>query len=189
MATWIPVVVAVVSALLAGWFASRTKRSELRSQRLLELERQSAATKAEVFQRLIEGIGEMWERTSKGTVSAEWTEQHLMPRFTNFMTWAPIYGSDEKIWAYHRYAQGVFAEAPVNVSLRHTLDFVIALRRELGHPDTKVTPLDLMGFRINDMYENGLGQPWARLGLNELYELENWTPPWGDRFKYGKPRP
>jgi len=48
----------------------------------------------------------MWERTSKGTVSAEWTEQYLMPRFRNFMTWAPIYGSDETIWAYHRYAYG-----------------------------------------------------------------------------------
>lgn len=188
MATWIPVVVAVVSALLAGWFAARTKRSELRSQRLLELERQSAATKAEVFQPVVEVIGEMWQRTSQGEVSQDWFEEHMLPRFANFMTWAPIYGADETVWAYHRYQQGVYADAPILVSLRHLLDLVLALRRELGHPDTKVNAIDLMGFRVTDIYENGVGQPWARLPLNKLYEAEQWTPPWGDRFKYGKPR-
>lgn len=188
MATWIPVVVAVLSALLAGWFASRTKRSELRSQRLLELERQSAATKAEVFQPVVEVIGEMWDRTSKGDVPQAWFEEEMLPRFSNFMTWAPIYGADETIWAYHRYQQGVYADAPINISLRHLLDLVLALRRELGHPDTKVNALDLMGFRVNDIYESGVGQAWSRLPLTKLYEAESWTPPWGDRFKYGKPR-
>jgi hypothetical protein len=188
MAAWIPVVVAVVSALIAGWFAARTKRSEHRYQRLLELERQSAATKTDVFQPLVEGIGEMWERTSKGNLTPDWFEQHLLPRFASFMTWAPIYGADDTIWAYHRYQQGVYADAPINVSMRHMLDLVLALRRELGHPDTKVNALDLMGFRVTDIYEGGVGQPWARLPLKELYETENWTPPWGDRFKYGRPR-
>jgi hypothetical protein len=188
VAAWIPVLVAVVSALLAGWFARSTKRSELRSQRLLELERQSAATKAEVFQPVVEVIGEMWERTSKGDIPQTWFEETMLPRFASFMTWAPIYGADETIWAFHRYQQGVYADAPTFVSLRHLLELVLALRRELGHPDTKVNALDLMGFRVKDIYENGAGQPWARLPLNKFYESEQWTPPWGDRFKLGNPR-
>jgi hypothetical protein len=187
MATWIPVIVAALSALLAGWFALLSKRSEFRSQRLLELERQSAATKAEVFQPLIEGIGEIWERTSKGTVTPEWFEMEVLPRFFNFMTWAPIYGADETIWAHHRYMQAIYADAPVNITMRHLAELVLALRRELGHPNSKVTALDLMGFRINDIYVNSAGRDWARLPLADLYKAESWTPPWGDRFKYGKP--
>ncbi len=68
-------------------------------------------------------------------------------------------------------------------------DIVIAARRELGHPETKVTALDIMGFRINDIYENGVAAPWARLPEEQLYKEEGWTPPWGERFKYGKPLP
>jgi hypothetical protein len=187
MATSIPLVVAIVSAGLAGWFALMTKRSEFRSQRLIELERQSAATKAEVFQPLVEGIGEMWERTSKGTATLEWFENKLMPRFTTFMTWAPIYGADETVWAYHRYAQGIYDDCPTNITMRHLAELVLALRRELGHPNSKVTALDLMGFRIDDIYKDGVGLNWTRLPQNQLYEEEGWTPPWGDRFKTGKP--
>jgi hypothetical protein len=36
VSSWIPVIVAVISALLAGLFALRTKRAELRAQRLIE---------------------------------------------------------------------------------------------------------------------------------------------------------
>jgi hypothetical protein len=187
VATWIPVLVAVLSAALAGWFAVITKRSELRSQRLIELERQSAATKAEVFQPLAEGIGEMWEQSSKGEATPEWFEKNVMPRFKRFMTWAPIYGADETVWAYHRYIQGIYADAPVDITMRHLADLVLALRRELGHPGSKVTALDLMGFRINDIYQNGVGLPWTRFSLQDLYSAAAWTPPWGDRFKYGKP--
>jgi hypothetical protein len=190
MATWIPVVVAILSALVAGWFAFITKRSELRSQRLIELERQSAATKAEVFQPLVEGIGQFWEQASKdGGVTPEWVDKNLMPRFTNFMTWAPVYGADETVWAFHRYAQGVYGDAPTNVTMRLMAELVLALRRELGHPGSKVTALDLMGFRLTDIYQDGVGVPWARLSEQELYKLENWTPPWGARFKCGKPLP
>lgn len=188
MATWIPVLVAVLSAVLAGWFAVATKRSELRSQRLIELERQSAATKADVFQPLAEGIGEMWEQTSQGQATPQWFEKHVMPRFKKFMTWAPIYAADETVWAYHRYIQGIYSDSPPNILMRHLAELVLALRRELGHPGSKVTPLDVMGFRITDIYADGVGVSWARLSLDKLYEEEGWTPPWGDRFKYGKPR-
>lgn len=187
MATWIPVLVATLSALLAGWFAIATKRSELRSQRIMELERQSAATKADVFQPLAEGIGVMWEQTSKGTATPEWFERNVMPRFNKFIIWAPIYGADETVWAYHRYIQAIFDDAPVNITMRHLAELVLALRRELGHPGSKVTALDLMGFRITDIYANGVGLSWTRLPLEKLYQEEGWTPPWGDRFKYGKP--
>jgi hypothetical protein len=34
--TWIPVIVAVVSALLAGYYARQTKTAELQAQRLIE---------------------------------------------------------------------------------------------------------------------------------------------------------
>jgi hypothetical protein len=188
MTTWIPVVVAVLSALLAGLFALLANRSQHRSQRLIELERQSAATKAEVFQPLVEKIGQMWEMVSQDKMTPEWFEKNLMPRFTKFMTWAPVYGSDDTVWAYHKYMQAIYNDAPVNVTMRLLAEFVLALRRELGHPGSKITPVDLMGFRINDIYQDGVAVSWARLPEYELYKQEGWTPPWGDRFKYGAPR-
>jgi hypothetical protein len=95
--------------------------------------------------------------------------------------------SRRTVWAYHRYIQGIYADAPVDITMRHLADLVLALRRELGHPGSKVTALDLMGFRINDIYQNGVGLPWTRFSLQDLYSAAAWTPPWGDRFKYGKP--
>jgi hypothetical protein len=188
MASWIPVVVAVGSAVVAGWFAAMTKRSEIRSQRLIELERRTAATKGEIFEPLIEALGQWWEKIgSEEELLPEWFEENVMPSFKRFMTWVQIYGSDETVWVVHRYMQAIYADAPVNVTMRLLAELVLALRHELGQPDSKATALDIMGFRINDIYEDGIGLAWTRLPERELYKHEGWTPPWGDRFRYGKP--
>lgn len=172
---------------MAGWFAIRTKQSELRSQRLLELERQGAATRAEVFQPLVEGIGDMWDQISKGTMTPEWYEMNLQPQLKKFMVWAPVYGADDTVWTFHRCVQSIHGGAPNLVTMRLLVELVLALRRELAHPASKVTALDVMGFRVSDIYEGGVAVPWVSLPERELYAHEGWTPPWGDRFKEGKP--
>jgi hypothetical protein len=188
VASWIPVIVAAISAAVAGWFAIRAKRWEARSLRLIELERRAAVSKEQVFHPLIDGIGDMWARSVKDEATPEWFEENVLPRFIEFMKWGGIYASDDLVWTMHRYMQAIFHDAPPNVVMRLLTELTISLRRELGNPDTKVTALDLTSFRINDIYgAEGLGAAWARLPEPKVYEAEGWTPPWGKRFRYGRP--
>ena len=82
--------------------------------------------------------------------------------------------------------QGMYHESPPNVLSRHLADFVIAARKDLAHPDTRVAALDIMGLRVNDIYEH---QIWRTGSLEQVYAAEGWRPTWGARFEYGKPRP
>lgn len=184
MAVWIPVVVAALSALLAGIFALTTKRSELRAQRRLEAESRIATSRSELYQPVIDKIGEMWDRTAAGEEIEGWVEREFRPPFMRLLNWIQIYGSDEAVWAAHRLMQGMYYESPPNVLSRHLADFVIAARKDLATPDTRVSPLDVMGLRVNDIYEHPV---WGLGSLAAVYASEGWSPPWGDRFKYGKP--
>jgi hypothetical protein len=184
MASWIPVVVAVLSALLAGYFARQTKGAEIQAQRILELEKRIAASRADVFEPMVEAVGKFWERTAKtsGNLPDSWTEKNLLPAFSRFGHWVQIYGSDETVWLYHRFMQAIFADAPSTVIMRLLADLILAARKELGNPDSALNAVDIMGIRINDIYVNGVPMAWASLPESELYENEAWTPPWGDRF-------
>lgn len=187
MTTWIPVIAALTSVLITGWIALRTKRWEVRSQRLMELERRAHAQKEKTFEPLIAVIGEIWERSTQEEATPEWFEEEVLPKFKDFMTWVPVYGSDDLVWTMHRYMQGIFHDPPANIAMRLLTELTLSLRRELGNPDTKVNALDITGFRINDIYTDGVGMAWAALPERKAYEAEGWTPPWGARFRFGTP--
>jgi hypothetical protein len=143
--------------------------------------------KSEAFEPLVAAITKIWDQTSEGDVTPEWFEKEVMPKFRAYMTWVNVYGSDDAVWVVHRYMQAVYADAPVNVTIRLLAEVVLSLRRELGNPETKVNALDIMGQRINDIYSEGVAVEWARLSEPELYKHEGWKPPWGKRFRYGVP--
>lgn len=180
MSRWIPVVVAVVSALISGYFAQRSRAAELQGQRIVDLEKRLAAAKGEVFEPLIEAIGRLWDRIAKGDdVPPQWFET----AFSRFGHWVQVYGDDESVRAYHRYMQAIYANAPVTVTMRVLGELILVARRELGRPDTSIDAADIMGIRITDLYEDGVPVAWARLPLDEVFASEGWVPPWGDRFK------
>lgn len=184
MTEWTPLWVALIPAALAGFFAYRTKRSEIRAQSRIEAERRIAASRGETFEPLVERIGEMWDLIGKGEeLSEEWMEKEFNPTVLTFLRWVQIYGSDEAVWSAHRLMLAIYHDPPPNVLIRLLADVVLAARRDLANPETKVTFLDIMGLRITDIYEH----PWATQSLEELFRAEKWIPPWGTRFKYGKP--
>lgn len=140
-----------------------------------------------MFEPLIAGIGEMWERVGTDDATSEWFEENVLPQFKEFMKWVGIYGSDDLVWTMHRYMQAIYHEAPPNITMRLLTELTISLRRELGNPDTKVTALDVVGMRIYDIYDDGVAASWARLPEPQMYKLEGWKPPWGSRFRLGTP--
>jgi hypothetical protein len=84
---------------------------------------------------------------------------------------------------HHQYMQAVFHDAPPGVTMRLTAELALAARRELGHPDTSLDAVDIMGVRITDIYdEDGVPMAWAALPLEVVYASEEWTSPWGDRY-------
>jgi hypothetical protein len=181
---WIPVWVALIPTVLAGLFAYRTKRSEIRAQSRIEAERRIAVSRGETFEPLIERIGEMLDKISRGEdVSQAWTDEEFTPTLLKFLRWVQIYGSDEAVWSAHRLMQGINNKPPSNVLPLLLADIILAARRDLANPETRVTLLDVLGLRITDIYEH----PWAAQSLEELCRSENWVPPWGMRFKHGKP--
>ncbi len=67
--------------------------------------------------------------------------------------------------------------------MRLLAELVLAARRELGHPETSLDALDIMGIRINDIYdEHANPAPWTQLSERDLYAAEEWDPPWGNRY-------
>jgi hypothetical protein len=171
--------VAIASAVVAGLFALQAKWSELRAQSRMEAERRIATSRGETFEPLIERIGDLYDKIgSDGKVTQAWMETELRPTFFRFLRWVQIYGS-EAVWASHRLMQAMFHNVPPNVLTRLMGDLVVAARRDLTHPDSKVNALDIMGLRINDVYEH----PWAAAPLEQVYRMEGWSPPWGLRFK------
>ena len=148
MTTWIPVIVAVTSALLAGWFAMRAREVGASGAALTRNRApRREFEESEAFEPLVAAIAEFWERAGKDEASPEWIEEHLMPRFQEYMRWVAIYGSDDAVWTVHRYMQAIHADAPSGITMRLLAELTLSLRRELGQPETKVTALDVYGLQ------------------------------------------
>jgi hypothetical protein len=186
MDTWIPVLVALVSAagaataaVVAGRFASRTKTAELAAARILDLERRQSESRAEVYAPLIEALFRLWEIMKDGAdADPERFEREVLVDVRRFNHWVQIYGSDEAVRMSLRFMQALFHDPPTQVVIRMIGDLILTARRELGYPDTSIGPVEILGMRINDIYEDevvlrALTDPFdvvaARLG---------WVPPW-----------
>jgi hypothetical protein len=162
IASWIPFIGAVIAAVVAGRYALRAKTAEFQANRVLELERRLAASKADVFEPMVEALGRVFELTAQGKSADEDAfEEAAGPQFRRFVHWVQVYGADETVLTVHKMMQAFYSSPPSEVVLRLMGELLVAARRELGHPDTKIDALDLMGIRINEL---------------------SWEPPWGHRF-------
>jgi hypothetical protein len=182
---WIAVVVsvisaagAVVAALVAGHYAGKSKQAELSAARVLELEKRLAGMKEEVYRPMVELLRSMWDSAKSGKQP---NQAKMLETLSRFTAWAQMYGSDDVVIAHHKMMQAAFTEPPSEVMMRYIAEMTLALRKDLGDPETRVDAIDLLGMRIKDIYEGDMVGKYA-LGENEFSAAEGWTPPWGDRF-------
>lgn len=186
MGVWIPVLVALVSAVgaataavIAGRSASRTKAAELAAARILDLERRQSQSRAEVFEPLIEALFRVWEIAKDDAGDdADRFEREVGADLRRFIHWVSIYGSDDAVRMAQRFMQASYHDPPPHILIRMIGDLIVTARRELGYADTGIGPLEVLGMRINDVYDDEvtfrvLTDPFevvaARLG---------WVPPW-----------
>ena len=97
----------------------------------------------------------------------------------DFMNDVVIYGSDDVLRAFTRFRLASDANPPAPVIIRLVSDFMLAIRRDLDGGQSAVTGVELIGMRINGLYDD----PNTIAALTEPFEVvcaqNEWTPPWG----------
>lgn len=166
----IAAVASIVAALISARSARSVKKSELDAQRIRDLEARISEKKYETYRPMINVLKDLLDQRAVD-------EDIFRASVSEFATWVTIYGSDEAVGAFHNFMQAAYSSPPPVVLMRLYADFVIAARRDIGYPDTKVARKQFLGMRINDIYAHRLfsdiDKPFA-----DLCRDANWTPPW-----------
>jgi hypothetical protein len=185
-ASWIPIAVATVSAIgaiaaaiVAAISARRTKQAELQADRILELEKRLAESRAKIFEPMVEAIGRLWEHiAASGPLDAATMKKVALDDIVRFTHWVQIYGSDDSVEAALHFMQASYHEPPPSVITRLLAEMVLATRRELGYPETTVTALEILAMRITDAYTDPSHRADMSDPLNTVFDRYNWQPPW-----------
>lgn len=167
----IPFLGTVVAAVIASRSASSARESEAEVERLRRLELRVAEERLNVYRPMLDTYGR-----ALGGATDELTER-LQDIFPGFATWISIYGSDDAVLAFNRLMQCAYHDAPSAVIVRAYADFVLAARRDLGDGDTTTTAVDVMGIRLNDLYQGQLIDD-LRDDFEAVASRHGWTPPW-----------
>jgi len=179
---WIVLVLGLVAsltsiggAMLAANSAKNARATERETARLQFLEQRLSQRKNDVYQEQIDLLGRLLgpEEQRLGLDDAD-----TMQKFQAFSAWIGIVGSDEAVRAWSKLMQCTFHDAPPAVMLRLYADFQLAARRDLGDPDTSLTPVELMAIRIKDLYDDpdyfiSMSRPFS-----EVCALNGWAIPW-----------
>jgi hypothetical protein len=177
----LPGVVAVVSAV-SSFISARGARNaeketeQLRqeAQRLRDLEARNAERKHNTYEPIIDLLSQTL--TPNGAAAID--ENAMRNQMVKFDAWVAIYGSDDAVRAWHRFRQGSFHDAPPLLFMRLYSDFVVAARRDMGAPHSKVRPEELLGVRIRDVYTQANLHDALNLEWPEIEAAFGWRVPW-----------
>lgn len=170
---------AVAAAIIAGIYAKKSQEAEVAAARVLELEKRIAGMKEDIYRPMVELLRSLWDSVKTGKQPQQ-TE--MIETLSKFTAWTQIYGSDDVVITFHKMMQASFHDAPPNVTMRCIAEMLLALRRDLGDPETKIDVVDLLGMRITDIYESEMLKSYS-LQEEQFFEAEGWSAPWGGRFK------
>jgi len=179
---WIVLVVGVIASLasitgavLAANSAREARVAEQEAARLQLLEQRLAQRKNEVYEEQIDLLGRMLAPVGRRT---DLDDAETMQKFQRFSAWIGIVGSDEAVRAWSNLMQGTFHDAPSVVLLRLYAEFQLAARRDLGDPDTALTPTELMAVRINDLYDDPIYHAAMAAPFVDVCASVDWPIPW-----------
>ena len=175
VAAAIPAIAAIVAAIIAGRSAAAARRSESSAQFVRDLEARIAERKFEIYQPMIELLRKLLDPKDAIAVLAD--EDAYRASISKFAAWIAIYGSDEAITYFQRFMQCTYRQATPAIMVRMYAEFVLAARRDMGYPDTRITGEEIFGIRLKDVYE----PKWLEamtMPLADLYAREDWDAPW-----------
>lgn len=167
----IPALASIGAAIAAGLFARRSRIAEAEAVRLRQLEERLSAKKIEMYEPLLQHLGDLLTKKP----GAEQRSEAVM---RDFMSLVVVYGSDEVLTAFSRFRAASAAAPPAPIILRLTADLFAAIRVDLAGT-SRATGLELVGMRISDIYSPGgtlLGA--LRDPFEDVCARESWAPPW-----------
>ena len=184
---WIPTVVAAAisagAAIYAAWAAIKAKASEVEATRLRELEQRLSERKMEIYGRIMAALGNLLTPEEARRLAPKAPKNKpggdsLDSAIFDFMNDVVIYGSDDVLRAFTRFRLASDANPPAPVIIRLVSDFMLAIRRDLDGGQSAVTGIEVIGMRINGLYDD----PNTIAALTEPFEVvcaqNEWTPPW-----------
>ena len=174
----------VVAAVTAGRYANRAQTSQAQEARIRDLEECLSKSREEVYTPMLELLREVLDSSKTG--KDPMVDPKSQETFSRFGSWVQIYGSDEAIRVVHKFMQSAYAGAPSQVLMRYYAELTLAVRRDLGDPDTEVDLVTLLGIRINGIHKSDLVETMD-MEESGLLAKHGWAPPWGSRFTVDSP--
>lgn len=152
-----------------------------------ELEQRLSERKMEIYGRIMAALGNLLtpeearrppEEARRPAPKAPKNKPGEDTAIFDFMNNVVIYGSDDVLRAFTRFRLASNAEPPTPVIIRLVSDFMLAIRRDLDGGQSAVTGIEVIGMRINGLYND----PNTIAALTEPFEVvcaqNEWTPPW-----------
>lgn len=175
LAAGIPALGAVIAAIVAARSARRAREAQLSSEAERDLRRQLAGVKGEIYEPIIEFFRKMMDGVKSGH-KVNPSDQKTLDTLSKFAAWLAIYGSDGAITSFHKFMQASFHGSPPEILMYYYGSFLVATRKDLGYPATRIGVVDVMGLRITDawtMWGGAMGLPEP-----EFLAGFDWVPPW-----------
>ena len=172
----IPVVAAISSATIAARSARSVKRTEAEAQRIRDLENRISGRKYEMYQPIIEALGNFFDKSKAAQIANDGTDFQQV--LQDFKTWVSIYGSDDSVMAFRNFMQATYNDPPSMITGRLVAEFILAARRDIGYPDTKAEPIHVFGIRISDIHHDRDYYESMTLPFEELCAKYGWEIPW-----------
>ena len=171
------------AAIYAAWAAAKAKASEVEATRLRELEQRLSERKMEIYGRIMAALGNLLTPEEARRLAPKAPKNKpggdsLESAIRDFMNDVVIYGSDDVLRAFTRFRLASDTNPPAPVIIRLVSDFMLAIRRDLDGGQSAVTGIEMIGMRINGLYD----EPKVIAALREPFEVvcdqNEWTPPW-----------
>ncbi|PSL39645.1 hypothetical protein CLV49_3289 [Labedella gwakjiensis] len=168
----VPAVVAVFSALWATRSARRAQQAEHEAARLRALEDRVAQKTYEMYQPFLQAMGDIL--TPHRSAAALKKFEDVM---ADFQTFVIVWGSDEAIEKFFRYRLAANSSPPVSITMRLMAEFLLAVRKDIAWPNTRVSAFHTIAMRINDLPEHPELAEAMSMPLADLCRREGWEAP------------
>lgn len=173
----VPAIASVIAAVLSARSARKSRLAEMDAARISELESRLSERKYDLYKPMIDLLREMLD-SSKSGKAVDQTD--MQKRLSEFGAWIGIFGSDDAIRTFRNFMQGAYHSAPAPILMRLYAEFILSARRDLGYQDSSITPQDLLGIRITDLYQSPTMKDVSESDFADLCQRHGWDIPWKD---------
>lgn len=127
--------------------------------------------KYQLYQPFVQAITDIATPSRK-----EATKKHVGEIVADFQAFVTLWASDEVNEMFYRYRMARLTNPPSIIIMRLLSDFLLAVRRDVAWPDTKIDGMHVMAFRFDDEGKEADIAKALTMPLDELFSWQEWKP-------------